>query len=38
MMVQTHFGYTYWNQPDPHELPELRRLLLEPGSAMGIAL
>lgn len=26
MMSQTHIGYTYWQQPDKNEIPEIRRM------------
>ncbi|SKA74262.1 Glycosyl hydrolase family 115 [Clostridium sp. USBA 49] len=38
MMDQTHIGYTYWNQPLKNIMPEVKRIILEKGSEMGVAV
>lgn len=38
MMDQTHIGYTYWNQPPENIMPEVKRIVLEKGSEMGVAV
>ncbi|AOZ93060.1 glycosyl hydrolase 115 family protein [Paenibacillus crassostreae] len=38
MMDQTHIGYTYWNHPPHHIMPEVGRVEEREGSEMGIAV
>lgn len=38
MMDQTHIGYTYWNQPPINIMPEVKRIKLEKGSEMAVAI
>jgi hypothetical protein len=39
MMDQLHIGYTYWNQPEEHIMPETGTVkLTSEGSGMGVAI
>lgn len=38
MMDQTHIGYTYWNQPPKNIMPEVKRIELQNGSEMAVAI
>jgi len=38
MMSQTHIGYTYWQQPDRNNMPEVVEISLPDGSIMGISV
>ena len=38
MMSQTHIGYTYWQQPEQNNMPEVMEITLPEGSIIGIAL
>jgi len=38
MMAQTHIGYTYWQQPDRNNMPEVREIPLTDGATMGMAI
>jgi hypothetical protein len=38
MMDQTHIGYTYWNHPPRNIMPVVKRIELERGSEMAIAI
>lgn len=38
MMDQTHIGYTYWNYPPENIMPKIRRIELESGSEMAVAI
>ncbi len=38
MMSQTHIGYTYWQQPDQNNMPEVERITLPATSLMGVAV
>ncbi|WP_324721721.1 glycosyl hydrolase 115 family protein [Salinimicrobium sp. HB62] len=38
MMSQTHIGYTYWQQPEQNNMPEVEEIHLPKKAKMGIAL
>nr|WKN35744.1 glycosyl hydrolase 115 family protein [Tunicatimonas sp. TK19036] len=38
MMDQTHIGYTYWQQPEQNNMPEVQTINLPEDAAMGIAI
>jgi hypothetical protein len=38
MMSQTHIGYTYWQQPDQNNMPEVEKISLSDRAEMGIAI
>ncbi len=38
MMSQTHIGYTYWQQPDQNNMPEVKKIRLPDKAEMGIAI
>jgi hypothetical protein len=38
MMSQTHIGYTYWQQPEQNNMPEVTKLDLPQKSEMGISI
>ncbi|KNY30261.1 glycosyl hydrolase 115 family protein [Pseudobacteroides cellulosolvens] len=38
IMDQTHIGYTFWNYPPQNIMPEVKRIPLEAGADMGIAI
>ncbi len=37
MMSQTHIGYTYWQQPDQNNMPEVKEISLPEKAEMGVA-
>ena len=37
MMDQTHIGYTYWQQPDQNNMPEVKNINLPQAADMGVA-
>jgi hypothetical protein len=38
MMSQTHIGYTYWQQPDQNNMPEVRKIEVPERAEMGVAV
>ena len=38
MMSQTHIGYTYWQQPDQNNCPEVKEIKLPKKPEMGVAI
>ncbi len=38
MMDQTHIGYTYWQQPDSNNIPEVKTIELPSTAEMGVAI
>ena len=38
MMDQTHIGYTYWQQPDQNNMPEVKNINLPQAADMGVAI
>ena len=38
MMSQTHIGYTYWQEPEHNNMPQVKELDLPQEAAMGIAV
>lgn len=38
MMDQTHIGYTYWQQPDQNNLPEVKKIDIPAEAEMGVAV
>ncbi len=38
MMSQTHIGYTYWQQPEQNNMPEVREIELPEKAEMGVAV
>ncbi len=38
MMSQTHIGYTYWQQPEKNNMPEVREINLPGTAEMGVAI
>jgi hypothetical protein len=38
MMDQTHIGYTYWQQPDKNNMPEVKEIGIPAGSEMGVTI
>lgn len=38
MMSQTHIGYTYWQQPEQNNMPEVARLEIPEEPIMGVAI
>jgi len=38
MMAQTHIGYTYWQQPEKNEMPEVKEISLPDTAEMGISI
>ena len=38
MMSQTHISYTYWQQPEKDELPEVKTVRPVKGAQMGVAI
>ncbi|WP_029036522.1 glycosyl hydrolase 115 family protein [Salinimicrobium xinjiangense] len=36
MMSQTHIGYTYWQQPDQNNMPEVHRIDIPEKAQMGV--
>jgi hypothetical protein len=38
MMDQTHIGYTYWQQPDSNNMPEVKKISLPEQAGMGVAV
>ncbi len=37
MMSQTHIGYTYWQQPEQNNMPEVKEIALPEMAEMGVA-
>jgi hypothetical protein len=38
MMSQTHIGYTYWQQPEQNNMPEVKEIELPDVAEMGVAI
>lgn len=38
MMSQTHIGYTYWQQPEQNNMPEVKEISLPDIAEMGVAI
>ncbi|UJH90662.1 hypothetical protein LZ575_18090 [Antarcticibacterium sp. 1MA-6-2] len=38
MMSQTHIGYTYWQQPDQNNMPEVGEIPLQENAEMGVGV
>jgi len=38
MMSQTHIGYTYWQQPEQNNMPELNEISIPDLAQMGVAI
>ena len=38
MMSQTHIGYTYWQQPEQNNMPEVREITLPDEPILGVAV
>ncbi len=38
MMAQTHNGYTYWQQPEHNNMPEVKEMKLPQQGQMGVAI
>lgn len=38
MMDQTRIGYTYWQQPEQNNMPEVRKIDIPSGPRMGVAI
>jgi hypothetical protein len=38
MMSQTHIGYTYWQQPEQNNMPEVKEIKLPDAAEMGVAV
>jgi hypothetical protein len=38
MMSQTHIGYTYWQQPEQNDMPEVKEIELPDTAEMGVAI
>ena len=38
MMSQTHIGYTYWQQPEQNNIPEVKEISLPDVAEMGVAI
>ena len=38
MMDQTHIGYTYWQQPDQNNMPEVKEIEIQNDAKMGVAV
>ncbi len=38
MMDQTHIGYTYWQQPDKNNMPEVNHIEIPTEAKMGVAI
>ncbi|MDT0643552.1 glycosyl hydrolase 115 family protein [Zunongwangia sp. F363] len=38
MMSQTHIGYTYWQQPEQNNMPEVTRIDVPQDAAMGVTI
>ena len=38
MMDQTHIGYTYWQQPDQNNMPEVKQIDIPTEAKMGVAI
>jgi hypothetical protein len=38
MMSQTHIGYTYWQQPEQNNMPEVREIKIPEKAEMGVAV
>ncbi|MFH0757017.1 MAG: glycosyl hydrolase 115 family protein [Bacteroidota bacterium] len=38
MMSQTHIGYTYWQQPEQNNMPEIQEIAVPEKALMGVAV
>ncbi|UCH13795.1 MAG: glycosyl hydrolase 115 family protein [Bacteroidales bacterium] len=38
IMSQTHIGYTYWQQPEQNNMPEVKEIILPDVAEMGVAI